>query len=78
MYHMEVSVHKLENFAYGLDCDISERGIYSGTGSPIADDEVKDIDSKIEEQRKGFEKRLGEKVVIVFTEDARVIQQQLF
>lgn len=78
MYHMKVSVHNLENFAYGLSCDIGERGIYAGVGLPIDNEHVNKIDDIIEAQRKSFQERLGEKVVIVFEEDARAIQQQLF
>jgi len=74
---MVVSIHKLENYSYGLSCDISERGVYTGTGKPISEEEVKDIDSMIEQQRLSFEKQLGELVKVIIEEDVRTIQQTL-
>jgi hypothetical protein len=78
MYSMKVSIHKLDNYPFGLDCTISERGFYSGTGEPIKEDEVETINERIEQHRLSFQKQLNEKVIIVIEEDARTKQVKLF
>jgi len=65
------------NYPYSLGGEISEQNICCGFGSPITEEEFKNIDLEIERKRKSYEEQEKVIVKVVMVEDCRAIQTTL-
>ncbi len=66
------------NYPYSLGGEIYEQNVCCGFGSPITEEEFKDVDSEIERKRKSYEEQEKANVKVVMIEDCRARQTTLW